>query len=424
MAAGRHRYKPLSDPHPMDTSTIYPPIREQTATRLRELLGHPSVTNHQLQRVILADPGLALLLYREVGPRATEPIASIGHALSLAGITTLEQLLSGARRDDGEAYARLCSRATHSAHLASAWAKRELQSNDDEVLTAAVLQHAIETLTTDYAPIALEDGVTSRATLAERLQFPYLSQDCAALTGLLIPRARTVQLAVELARLSAIGWYRDDTLEMLDHIASHLHLDLDRAIAESHCVAVDCAHESTGHGLPLSAFELAGIPSDEEAESNDEETPSLHIEVMKALHAMHDELGLQRILFALLAPQRDTLRARFVLGTADDDPMRQGELPLNGKTLFDILMRKPQAVWVNPDNAVGYRRYLPPLPWLNRDEFVAVSLFVANRPVGLFLADGWPDHLSREQKRQRFARFQALCQRVSDHLAAHADVAA
>ncbi len=401
----------------MDPTTLDPPIREHTATRVRALLRRPSITHHQLQAAILADPGLALGLYREAGARAGEPIASIAHALSLSGIESLEKRLANARRDESDAYARLCSRAAHAAGFAGAWAAREEQSNPDEVLTAAVLQHAPELAAPDAGPVPLEEGVALRVRLAETLRFPYLARDCAELTGLLIPRARTVLLAFELARLSANGWYCEETLDLLDACASHLHQALPACIAESHRLAVERAHELADSGLPLSAFELAGIPTPKEAPSDRPPPATLHAEVDAAMRAMRDELGLERILFALLTPRRDALRARFVLGAAADDPIREATLPLGDGKLFDILMRKPQAVWVDPDNADGYRRYLPPLAWLRADEFLAVSLFVAGRPLGLFLADGWPDELPTAQRRERFARFQALCQRVSMHMA-------
>ncbi len=421
----------------MDTNTLDPPIRRHSVKTIRRLLDKPSVNNHQLQRLIAADPALAFHVYREVGRKLgdrAEPVASIGHALSLAGVATIEELLKTCRRaEDGpnhRAYLTICSRSMHAVEFARAWAEQEQQSNLDEVLSSAVLQHLPEVIGLDAGrpEMPLEEAIALRVELATRHHFPYLSQDCAELTGLIIPRARNVLLACELARLGADGWYREDTLQHLEYVAEHLHVPLDKAIAECHRQAVDCAHASTDGELDASAFELAAAwPAASEAAQ--QETPTLHDEVMRAMHAMHTELGLQRVAFALLNPRRTELKVRFVRGADDSDPIRQGALPANGKSLFNILLQKPQAVWVRPENAEKYRPYLPPATWIDPSEFVAVSLFVDHKPIGLFYADTWADTRgdmttdSRagdppNDRKAAFQHFQQLCRQVSEHMMA------
>ncbi len=417
----------------MDTNTLAPPIRRHTARAIRLLLDKPSVNNHQLQRLIAADPALAFHLYREVGRKlgdSAEPVASIGHALSLAGIATLEALLKSCRysedRANHRAYLALCSRGMHAVAFARAWAKQEQQSNPDEILGSMVLQHLPEVigLDTGRPEIPLEEAITLRVELAARYHFPYLSQDCAELTGLIIPRARNVLLAYELARLSADGWYREETLQHLEYVAEHLHVPLDVAIAECHRQAVDCAHGLHDSGLDASAFELATawpLASDESGQP----TPTLHDEVMRAMRAMQTELGLQRVAFALLNPQRTELKVRFVRGANESDPIRQGSLAASGKSLFNILLQKPQAVWVRPENVQKYQPYLPSATWIDPSEFIAVSLFVDHKPIGLFYADTWKDTIPHARadgpthdREAAFQHFQQLCHRVSEHMAA------
>ncbi len=429
----------------MDTNTLDPPIRRHTAKAIRLLLDKPSVNNHQLQRLIAADPALAFHVYREVGRKlgdSAEPVASIGHALSLAGIATLEGLLKTCRHsEDGpnhRAYLALCSRSVHAVEFACAWAEQEQQSNPDEVLGSTVLQHLPEVIGLDSGrpEMPLEEAVALRVELAARHHFPYLSQDCAELTGLIIPRARNVLLACELARLSADGWYSEDTLQHLEYVAEHLHVPLDKAIAECHLQAVDCAHGLSDGGLEASAFELAAawpLANNEK----EQKTPTLHAEVMRAMHAMHAELGLRRVAFALLNPPRTELKVRFVSGADESDPIRQGSLATNGKSLFNILLQKPQAVWVRPENAEKYRPYLPSATWIDPSEFVAVSLFVDHKPIGLFYADTWADTWAdtrpdtgedattntpaegpASDRKAAFQHFQKLCRQVSEHMAA------
>lgn len=114
--------------------------------------------------------------------------------------------------------------------------------------------------------------------------------------------------------------------------------------------------------------------------------PGIMRTVMKG---MHDGIGLTRVFYAELAPDFQTLQTRAVLCHEHDPLFNQLHIDLYPANLFTKLMQKPQAIWVNHSNR---EKMIPLLPTglrelLETDSFFALSLFVNDKPRGLFFAD-------------------------------------
>lgn len=131
---------------------------------------------------------------------------------------------------------------------------------------------------------------------------------------------------------------------------------------------------------------------------------------------MQKELGLERLLFAMLTSDRKALQARFTLGWEKDSKLRHFSLPLEPRNLFGVLLTKPQGLWLNDENR---ERYLPLFPASLHDTidtrgFFVSSLYVRNKPIGFLYGDcAQPERLAQDH----FNRFRQLCQQLCNQLA-------
>lgn len=113
-------------------------------------------------------------------------------------------------------------------------------------------------------------------------------------------------------------------------------------------------------------------------------------EIMKlVMEGMHDGLGLTRVAFTMLTPDRKMLKTRAVMSLDADWTIRHLHIPLSPDNLFNQLMSRPQALWLNDENVDKLWPHVPGdlAGVLHKDGFFAMSIYVKNKPVGLFYAD-------------------------------------
>ena len=116
---------------------------------------------------------------------------------------------------------------------------------------------------------------------------------------------------------------------------------------------------------------------------------SLQIQLTRTMKQLRDDSGLERAMFAMLTPDRKSLRARFVLGAEKDAAIKTFQVSLDKRHLFSVLLSKPQSFWMNADNR---SKYLPSIPaylhnTLNTQGFFVTSLFIEDRALGILYAD-------------------------------------
>lgn len=92
------------------------------------------------------------------------------------------------------------------------------------------------------------------------------------------------------------------------------------------------------------------------------------------------------VAFLLLDKSKSSLRSRFISGFMDKSLF----IPLQRTHIFGLLMQKQQSVHISAINRKKYVNVLPPnLPVnITERDFIAMSLFIQKKPVGLFYVEG------------------------------------
>lgn len=126
-----------------------------------------------------------------------------------------------------------------------------------------------------------------------------------------------------------------------------------------------------------------------------------------AIRAQADAIGLKRIVFGLLHAGQNLLRTRYVVGTGDGDALRNFQVDLSAPHLLTRLMLKPQSIWLHAGNRAQFEALLPAgfRQTTGGGDFLAMSLFVEDKPVGLFYADNHGQPVSEAS----YKAFQQVC---------------
>ncbi|GAB3266839.1 hypothetical protein [Chitinimonas naiadis] len=126
-----------------------------------------------------------------------------------------------------------------------------------------------------------------------------------------------------------------------------------------------------------------------------------------AIRAQAEGIGFKRILFGLLMPGHNSLKTRYIVGAAEEDPLRQLQVELSTPHIVTRLMLKPQSIWLNQTNRTQFEALLPRSLKLasGGSDFLAMSLFVEDKPVGLFYADNQGAPLTEAQ----YGAFKQVC---------------
>ena len=103
------------------------------------------------------------------------------------------------------------------------------------------------------------------------------------------------------------------------------------------------------------------------------------------------------------------LQSHSLKGTENDPIINHFEIIVDGKNIFSLLMAKPQAVSITDENR---EKFWPLVPiefkkLISTNSFIAMSLFLDNKPYGLFYADRNTSTCQIEEKSYNF--FKTLC---------------
>ena len=117
--------------------------------------------------------------------------------------------------------------------------------------------------------------------------------------------------------------------------------------------------------------------------------------------------------FFLLDPGKTSLKSRFINNVIDQKKMIV--LPIRQKNIFQLLMKNQQSVWVNKKNRSKYSKLLPaefPIQISDMD-FVAMSLFIQEKPIGLFYLESSSD---KPLSSNHYQQFVSICKTTSTSL--------
>ncbi|MCU7797241.1 MAG: HDOD domain-containing protein [Candidatus Thiodiazotropha sp. (ex Myrtea spinifera)] len=279
--------------------------------------------------------------------------------------------------------------------------------------------------------------------LSEKWHLPELIQTAQGLSNSFQPRPLSVMLASAIARESSRGWQSTSTLDDIELLAEFIDIPIDSAVTWVHRLSADAARTLSVLPIPLPAFYLiSGDPQQPKASTADQtrETTAATVEkkavkpeaapkaqpenktpkkqanplqqaISRALDEMLQELGLQRATFAMLNADKTQLKARLVAEEPTERSLRGFDIDLTQPTLFSLLMKKSQVIALTPGNFEKYSSMIPPqlATLINPKGFLAMSVFLHNKPVGLFYADNGSD--SKITPHQ-YNNFKAICQRT------------
>jgi len=138
--------------------------------------------------------------------------------------------------------------------------------------------------------------------------------------------------------------------------------------------------------------------------------------IQKTFKSLREDIELERIVFATVAADKKTVKAKFVVGASATSPLRGFKFTLGERNLFSVLMKKPQSFWFNTNNMEKYQQLIPGTlsSAVHSEGFFVASIFVKGKQVGLVYGDN-KDESSLTP--DRFARFKTIAQQLSNRLA-------
>ncbi len=365
---------------------------------------------------------------------------------------------------------RIFSTAYHAAVQATEWARQRRDMIPDEIFIAAQLHFIGEMLLAMDAPELLdriyqlrnEEHVPTEEAhylilgftidqlslaIARKLELPTLLIESLQAESAHLPRAYGIMLAVQVARSASYSWYWDKMLEMQKKAADWLGKSSQTVIRETHQLAVKVARASTYPSIMAAAFKLlhpAPIASedtkDESKNKNShvgvclvpqiaqlkhalgglkalpDHTNDLHKVTELLLHGLHNGAGLNRAAFVYHDPERNTLKARGVVGVDNDPFFSRMEMPLNRPNLFEKMLEKQQALWLNDENRKRYWEIIP-LEFrrlIKTNSFLVMSIVNHERTVGIVYADRHTEDCHLDETAYKY--FKAMCLQTTEAL--------
>ncbi len=378
-------------------------------------------------------------------------------------------------KGDQAGLSRTYGRAFHAAHYAKAWARLRADMVPWEVFAATLLYPVGEMAVWYFQPDRAEEiedlvhGAEHKsreaaqrhvlgfsydelsAELARQWKLPLLLHDSLCPQNAGRPRVRLILIAQQLARAAERSWYSQRVLCCLEEVSELLHQPFAEVVKSTHRAAAEASRAiapygmfpaaaglitipsgnqgvESGHGRPHQAANVASRPSvstppktrPEVLEETiqwfneiDDNSPTLPAIVRRAAEGIHQGIGLSRVVFAACTPDQKSLKARVVRGSEESAEFEQLRLDLHPPHLFTKLMEKPASIWVNASNRDKFGELLPSelLNMLDTDSFFARSMFLQDRPLGMFYCDCYRNTACLNE--QRYKDFQHLCDYVT-----------
>jgi len=130
---------------------------------------------------------------------------------------------------------------------------------------------------------------------------------------------------------------------------------------------------------------------------------------------LREDIQLERVVFATVSPDKESVLVKYAVGIGKESPLRNLQFQLGERSLFGILMKKPQSFWLNSKNR---EKYFPLIadalkPALSENGFFTTSIFVKGEPTGLIYGDM---QKTNGLTSARFQQFKAIAQRLTNQL--------
>ena len=109
----------------------------------------------------------------------------------------------------------------------------------------------------------------------------------------------------------------------------------------------------------------------------------------KTTRAMHDGIGLNRVVFARYEKNTKSLVGTVIVGSSNNPVFNRFNIKLDIPHLFTRLMEKPQAILINDETRNKFWSLVPQefAKLIGTNSFAAMSVHYKDEPLGLFYAD-------------------------------------
>lgn len=337
-------------------------------------------------------------------------------------------------------FQQLMERACHNETQAESWALANGYPLIEQLKITALLAYLGETLCCVHDYKAYVDYLKKGATVEAAQQVFSFSFDeltlvvCQALhlpeffTRALASsqdpgqRARLMGFSSTLCQQCENGWYSQDMVKTYEAFAEFLQMPLDKVITKTHEFAILAARQSyiqqawhpasrlllieDRHWInslqkpaPKTVAEKTAAPEPVEEKAADtqseirrlvklpETTQSQLLNI--CIKGLYKDLQLSKVCLLMLSQDKTSIQNRMAIGIEDTAPFRSYRIDVQKAGLLKILLNKPQAVWINNDSYKKYQQLIPQsfMASIMTNQFVAMSLFVGDKPIGVIYAD-------------------------------------
>lgn len=360
-------------------------------------------------------------------------------------------------------YLRLLKQSYHAAHQARRWGIMINDEDPNELFLATLLRTMGHMLLWIHSPdkmLQVEEMISEQGidpVEAQHVCFGFaineLSKELSKLWNLpslfresLYPenvshrRVLIVVLAVQLSRSCDKDWYSRDTRLIEDDIADVLHKERNATVSMIHSNAVQAARITAFIKLPHPASRLlypayeidpnithsTEIAAETRSEtryqdahfclapqlplfarqlkklSTDKKLP-MKIIIQTTMQALHDGLGLNRVVFGLITNNQKAIKARSVVGSDNDPAFNQFSINLIPGSLFERMMSGSNTLWIDEHNREKYGPLIPESfqERIGTNGFFVSTLHVNGKAIGLFYADRHTDHCRLDERSYR-----------------------
>lgn len=452
------------------------PVLDRTAQEVAGVSAREESSAMELGRVILQDASMTARVLKLANSTFYNPgnrsVSTVTRAIVMLGFDTVrtmclsialvDSLVKGAQK---ERVVREMARAFHAAAQARSFAEKRGDGSPEEVFIAALLYHLGEMAfwcfggarAAELDAALRKPGVSPADAELDVLGFR-LRQLGAALSkewrlGPLVenalstkkdvdPRVKNVTLAHELATNVERGWGTPEVKQLVGQIADLLYLPHDATVQLLHANAKQAA-QATAYFGATEASRLIPIPDSLGARREDAECskdapafpvpdaalqlrilrelavllegkPNINVLLEMILEGIYRGVGMDRVLFALLTPDRRYLKAKFALGWGDSHIARTFLVEVGPRqpNLFGRTLDSQEAAWVKADPPAEIAALLTPkiAQFIEGPPFFAAPVVVRSQCIGLFYADRRPS--GRELDEDGFASFKHFCQQA------------
>ncbi len=251
-------------------------------------------------------------------------------------------------------------------------------------------------------------------------------------------RPMGIMIALELAMQASLGWYHKGMLQTLEVASDYLAQPFALTVKMIHQKAVEYSqYEFAPLVFPVAAGLITLKTGELELNDNISAKPeaekvnylkiaaminsSLNKEAKTPVDTLrlgvkqiYQSLGLKRVVLALINKQSRMLRFNIVLGDVKDSAFSHYETPIDKKSFFSLLIKKPQSAHIANKLYTQYSTLIPGdfKKLSGSQDFLVMSLFNGKNPMGMIWADNKGEPVSKEQ----FMAFKLVVANINKHI--------